>query len=102
MRCSLNPADRLPINGHVSTEEAGVPRTGVTPHFSTTVRMGIFDLTDTILERAMSGSELRQSVLANNLANANTPGFKRSDVDFQSTPATRRTRPSAPRPTAAP
>ena len=25
---------------------------------------------------------VRQQVLANNLANANTPGFKRSDVDF--------------------
>jgi len=34
------------------------------------------------LQRAMSGSLLRQQVLANNLANANTPGFKRSDVDF--------------------
>ena len=28
---------------------------------------------------------MRQEVLANNLANAETPGFKRSDVDFQST-----------------
>src|SRR5262245_41729162 len=46
--------------------------------------MGLFDLTDTVLERALSGSSLRQSVLANNLANANTPGFRRSDVDFQS------------------
>jgi flagellar basal-body rod protein FlgB len=46
--------------------------------------MGLFDLTDNVLERALSGSELRQTVLANNLANANTPGFKRSDVDFQS------------------
>ena len=28
-------------------------------------------------------SQVRQSVLANNLANANTPGFIRKDVDFQ-------------------
>ena len=34
------------------------------------------------LQRAMGGAQLRQQVLANNLANANTPGFKRSDVDF--------------------
>src|SRR5262245_11068909 len=46
--------------------------------------MGLFDLTDTVLERALVGSSLRQSVLANNLANANTPGYRRSDVDFQS------------------
>lgn len=28
---------------------------------------------------------MRQEVLANNLANAETPGFQRSDVDFHST-----------------
>jgi flagellar basal-body rod protein FlgB len=47
--------------------------------------VGLFDLTQIALERAMSGAALRQSVLANNVANANTPGFKRSDVDFEST-----------------
>jgi flagellar basal-body rod protein FlgB len=46
--------------------------------------MGLFDLTQTVLERALSGSQLRQTVLANNVANANTVGYKRSDVDFQS------------------
>ena len=30
----------------------------------------------------MAGSSLRQQALANNLANINTPGFKRYDVDF--------------------
>jgi flagellar basal-body rod protein FlgB len=45
--------------------------------------VGLFDLTQQVLDRAMSGAALRQSVLADNLANANTPGFKRSDVDFQ-------------------
>jgi flagellar basal-body rod protein FlgB len=44
----------------------------------------LFDPTLVGLERAMSGAMMRQQVLANNLANANTPGFKRSDVDFQS------------------
>ena len=33
----------------------------------------------------MSGSMLRQSVLANDLANANTPGFRPEDVNFQQT-----------------
>lgn len=46
--------------------------------------MELFDTTMVGLERAMSGAQLRQQVLANNLANANTPGFKRSDVDFHS------------------
>jgi flagellar basal-body rod protein FlgB len=42
----------------------------------------LFDNTQLGLERAISGSSMRQEVLANNLANAETPGFKRSDVDF--------------------
>jgi flagellar basal-body rod protein FlgB len=46
--------------------------------------MGLFDLTDLTLERALQGSSLRQQLLAGNLANVNTAGFKRSDVDFQS------------------
>ena len=46
--------------------------------------MELFDTTMVGLERAMSGAQMRQQVLANNLANANTPGFKRSDVDFHS------------------
>lgn len=47
--------------------------------------MPLFDNTQLSLERAISGAALRQEVLANNLANAETPGFKRSDVDFHST-----------------
>jgi flagellar basal-body rod protein FlgB len=46
--------------------------------------MGLFDITDLVLQRGLEGASLRQQVLANNLANANTAGFKRSDVDFQS------------------
>ena len=45
--------------------------------------MEMFDVTQVALERALQGSSLRQQALANNLANANTPGFKRSDVHFQ-------------------
>jgi flagellar basal-body rod protein FlgB len=47
--------------------------------------MGLFDLTDLLVQRGLSGASMRQQVLSNNLANANTAGFKRSDVDFQST-----------------
>jgi flagellar basal-body rod protein FlgB len=47
--------------------------------------MGLFDITDLVLERGLAGAGMRQQVLSNNLANANTSGFKRSDVDFQAT-----------------
>lgn len=33
--------------------------------------------------KALDGSWMRHQLLTNNLANANTPGFKRQDVDFQ-------------------
>jgi len=44
----------------------------------------LFDPSIVGIEKAMQGSLLRQQVLANNIANANTPGYQRSDVDFQS------------------
>ena len=47
--------------------------------------MTLIDNTQLALERAISGASMRQGVLANNLANAETPGFRRSDVDFHST-----------------
>lgn len=37
-----------------------------------------------LLEKAMNGSTFRHSVLANNIANVNTPGYKRADVNFRS------------------
>jgi flagellar basal-body rod protein FlgB len=46
--------------------------------------MDLFDTTQTALERAMSGTSARQAALAENLANANTPGYQRKDVDFES------------------
>jgi flagellar basal-body rod protein FlgB len=45
----------------------------------------LYDNTQFALERAISGASMRQEVLSNNLANAETPGFQRSDVDFHST-----------------
>ena len=47
--------------------------------------MGLFDITQIALDRALTGAGVRQSVLSNNVANANTPGFVPSDVDFHKT-----------------
>ncbi len=44
--------------------------------------MNLFDTTTVALERAIGGAGLRQATLAGNLANANTPGYLRRDVDF--------------------
>ena len=44
----------------------------------------LIDSTQLALERALEGSSLRQQALASNLANVNTPGYRRRDVDFHS------------------
>jgi flagellar basal-body rod protein FlgB len=45
----------------------------------------LFDNTQLAIQQAISGASMRHEVLANNLANAETPGFQRSDVDFHTT-----------------
>ena len=47
--------------------------------------MNLFDTTQLGLERAVAGAGMRQSTLAGNIANANTPGYQRRDVDFHKT-----------------
>jgi len=42
----------------------------------------LFDTTQLALERAISGASTRQEALAANIANADTPGYQRVDVDF--------------------
>jgi flagellar basal-body rod protein FlgB len=42
----------------------------------------LFDTTQLALERAIEGAGKRHEALAANLANANTPGYRRVDVDF--------------------
>ncbi len=37
-----------------------------------------------VMDKAADASWKRESVLANNIANADTPYFKRSDIDFES------------------
>jgi flagellar basal-body rod protein FlgB len=44
----------------------------------------LYDTTQLALQRAMEGASLRQQALAANIANANTPGYRRQDVDFHS------------------
>jgi flagellar basal-body rod protein FlgB len=47
--------------------------------------MDLFNTLDlVVLERSLDATQLRQKVLANNIANIDTPGFKRSDVSFDS------------------
>ena len=42
-----------------------------------------FGKTVDILQRTMDVSVLRQDVIANNIANANTPNFKATSIDFE-------------------
>ena len=44
----------------------------------------LFDTTQLALERAIGGAARGRRALAANLANANTPGYQRVDVDFHS------------------
>jgi len=46
--------------------------------------MNSFHKTVDLLHRAISASVVRRSVIANNMANANVPNFKRSMVNFES------------------
>ncbi len=38
-----------------------------------------------VLDKAADASWTRESLIANNIANADTPGYKRQDIDFQTT-----------------
>ena len=42
----------------------------------------LYDTTQIALERTIQGAAMRNEALAANLANANTPGYARVDVDF--------------------
>lgn len=43
----------------------------------------VFDYTN-ILDNAADASWMRENVITNNIANIDTPGYKRQDVDFES------------------
>jgi flagellar basal-body rod protein FlgB len=44
--------------------------------------MSLFDSTQLSLESALRGASMRQTLLTDNLANVNTPGYQRKDLDF--------------------
>jgi flagellar basal-body rod protein FlgB len=46
--------------------------------------MDLFDSTHHLLEAALRGASARHSALSTNIANANTAGYQRVDVDFHS------------------
>jgi len=46
--------------------------------------MNTFARTVDLLHRSMDASTVRRNVIANNIANADTPNFKRSNVNFES------------------
>jgi len=45
--------------------------------------VNLFTLTDRLLERALDGVAARQRVTAHNIANVNTPGYKRYRLSFE-------------------
>lgn len=47
--------------------------------------MQLFDTTQIALEVAMHGTSMRQAAIAQNLANVNTPGYRRQEVTFEET-----------------
>jgi flagellar basal-body rod protein FlgB len=46
--------------------------------------MALIDSTQQLLEAAMRGSWQRQTALTNNIANADTPGYRPQEVNFES------------------
>lgn len=48
---------------------------------STLANTNVFDYIN-VLDRAADASWLRHDTISNNISNADTPGYKRSDVDF--------------------
>jgi flagellar basal-body rod protein FlgB len=46
--------------------------------------MALVDSTQQLLEAAMRGSWQRQTALTSNIANADTPGYRPQDVNFES------------------
>ena len=50
---------------------------------NSTFTTNVFDYTN-ILDKAADASWMRENVITNNIANIDTPGYKRQDVDFES------------------
>lgn len=50
---------------------------------SSLINTNVFDYVN-VLDKAADASWMRNDAIANNLANVDTPGYKRQDVDFES------------------
>ncbi len=64
----------MPQTGHGKGKETGIHM------FSTNVYSYI-----NVLNKAANASWKREEIISNNLSNVNTPGYKRKDLDFQTT-----------------
>ncbi len=64
-------------DNHRAHGRAPLSRTSLRP-------MQLFDTVHLALERALQGASLRHEALSENIANVNTPGYQRRDVDFHS------------------
>ena len=51
-------------------------------YMSTLANTNVFDYIN-VLDKAMDASWLRNEAITNNLSNADTPGYKRQDVNFE-------------------
>ncbi len=49
---------------------------------SSLINTNVFDYVN-VLDKAMDASWLRNEAISNNIANADTPGYKRQDVNFE-------------------
>lgn len=55
------------------------------PGGQSALSFGLFSQTDRLLERALDGLSARQRVSAHNIANVDTPGYKRYTLSFEQT-----------------
>jgi flagellar basal-body rod protein FlgB len=60
-------------------------RTGISRHANggSAVSFAVSDAVSQVLASALDGVSLRQRVIADNIANVDTPGFRASSVDFE-------------------
>jgi flagellar basal-body rod protein FlgB len=55
------------------------------PPIRSVLSVELYDTTQLSLEKAIEGAAARQQAIAANLANVDTPGYQRVDVDFHQT-----------------
>ena len=58
------------------------PKEGKEDAMSTLLNTNVYDYIR-VLDKAADASWIRNDCISNNMANVNTPGYKRQDVDFK-------------------